>query len=453
MKFVKCPHTCGHAGGAKTESGIIWYKGSTYTTHVRSKIIHPACGATCPAYPKKNRPRPDDVTEEDWQQFANATFKRFFDRKEHNLLALSAIPREFLSQANQEKLSTVVGRTSGEQSCCDKFLGSMAITLNLDPGERTPTPPIAGPSGHSRSPIPLPSQLSPPPERAPSPRCSGGSPPPPEKVPSDPPSPARLGSPEQPAFQPSLVSPPQANSTPRGPRILRDVSIGLTPRRSRTFRDVSVGMTPRKLCDAGVGGTLAPKASEEVLSEVSEFNGGMALEPFDCQFPSTISSWTTQNSGIRATSTPKASKALSKVSNFSGRTVPELVDWLPSISDWTTQNLTTQAEPACPPSPSWQPRGAFHTYAGAFPSQAAAMNNGHYKDTINVVFVADPQAASTREQMSEDHRMVQSDYILKTEMTSAKNTFRQHVFEDENGRYTYWEWVSRLRLLGIVTES
>jgi hypothetical protein len=117
--FVKCPHTCDHPKG-KTESGIIWSKGSTYTTHVQSNKVHPSCDATCPAYDKKKHQH-DDVTAEDWRQFGNATFERFFKRKNRNLLALSAIPAAFLNEGNREKLSTVVvqGSQAGEQTCHD----------------------------------------------------------------------------------------------------------------------------------------------------------------------------------------------------------------------------------------------------------------------------------------------------------------------------------------------
>jgi len=114
--FVKCPHTCIHAK-TKTASGIIWKKGSTYSGHIQSDSIHPNCDATCPAYQQQKHPH-DDVTDEDWRRFANATFERFFKRKDPNLLALAAIPSRFLSEENQEKLqSVVVVQDSGELSC------------------------------------------------------------------------------------------------------------------------------------------------------------------------------------------------------------------------------------------------------------------------------------------------------------------------------------------------
>jgi len=110
--FVKCPHLCVHAK-SKTASGIIWSKGSTYKGHLQSASIHPNCGATCPAYQKQKHPH-DDVTDEDWRRFADATFERFFKRKFRNLLALGAIPSGFLTEENQEKLRSVGVQSSSE---------------------------------------------------------------------------------------------------------------------------------------------------------------------------------------------------------------------------------------------------------------------------------------------------------------------------------------------------
>jgi hypothetical protein len=113
--FVKCPHICIHSN-RKTASGIIWKKGSTYSSHIQSKSAHPNCDATCPAFERRSHPH-DNVTDEDWRRFADATFQRFFGRKIPNLPALGAIPSQFLSEENQEKLQSVVVQGSGESSC------------------------------------------------------------------------------------------------------------------------------------------------------------------------------------------------------------------------------------------------------------------------------------------------------------------------------------------------
>lgn len=109
--FVKCPHTCGHSK-TKTASGIIWHNGSTYRDHLASSV-HPNCKDGCPAY-QKQKVKPDKITDEDWQSFADATFERFIKRKDRNALPINAIPKAFLSEENQERLRTVA-QNSGER--------------------------------------------------------------------------------------------------------------------------------------------------------------------------------------------------------------------------------------------------------------------------------------------------------------------------------------------------
>ena len=256
---------------------------------------------------------------------------------------------------------------------------------------------IAGPSGSSMSPqLPLQLRSSPQPtETAPPPLPSK------DEDRHTTPSPVPHLSPGEPPFQPSLTSPPLAKSTPRCSRTLQDVSIGPTPERSRTFRDVSVGMTPpkttRKLCDASIG-PMTPEASPSAVSQEVN-NCGMDPEPYS--------------------------------------------DWLPSSIDWTTQDSPPQ-RPSHPEPllSSPRPRTAIHIYAGAFPSPATAIDNGYYREGIAIIFVEDPNAATTKKKKGEDHWMVKSDCILAAWMNNMKQFFPELVFREQKGQYTYWEWVS-----------
>ncbi|KAF8346810.1 hypothetical protein F5887DRAFT_1072907 [Amanita rubescens] len=488
--FVKCPHICIHSK-TKTASGIIWKKGSTYSSHIQSKSIHPNCDATCPAYKQRKHPH-DDVTEEDWRRFGDATFERFFKRKDRNLLALGAIPSQCLSGENQEKLSSVVVQSSDVENTAMVAPGSgppvagpsrlsRSPTPARTPGQRrsrsslpavppspespfqpfpvtlpakqrlvTPRsgPPMAGPSRRSRSPTPVrvPSlrrSRSPTPVRTPSLRRPRSPTPAWTLLPPVQPSPG-------PAFQPSPVLSPATlplrhdvsiGTTPKPSRTLRDIGVGMTPRPSRTLQDVSIGMTSGILFDVGI--------NTEALS--------------DDEFPITESELgMIEESGILIDGGVGTNALSEDEFDIVPDSEPERIERaLANVSQAEPSNPQPQSPQLRSPipspvqlpipssSPEPQPQTAFHIYAGAFPSQEAAMTNRYYTDSITICIVEDPRLVpSTVENEGEDYWMVKSDSIPSRWMRSFEEGIPQ-----AGKKNACWEWVHVLYALHKKTGS
>ncbi|KAF8329668.1 hypothetical protein F5887DRAFT_923674 [Amanita rubescens] len=101
------------------------------------------------------------------------------------------------------------------------------------------------------------------------------------------------------------------------------------------------------------------------------------------------------------------------------------------------------------PSPEPQPQTAFHIYAGAFPSQEAAMTNRYYTDSITICIVEDPRLVlSTVENEGEDYWMVKSDSIPSRWMRSFEEGIPQ-----AGKKNACWEWVHVLYALHKKTGS
>src|SRR6266576_6602782 len=371
------------------------------------------------------------------------------------------------------------------------FINSISIN-NLDVGSAaagekqtlvTPPsePPVAGPSRRSRSPTPA---------RTPGPRCSRSSLPPvqPSPEPAFP----------DPSSAPLLATPPRWHDvsigmTPKPSRKFQDVGIGMTPRPSRTFQDVIVGMTPVETSGFPLEAGISAEALSEdefpitatELGRIGEsgiiFDGGIGAEALsEDEFPITASELgrigelgiifdggigaealsedefeivpDSELARIEAGNGPEALANLSQA--LSERDVEfVLPDSDPRLKSSKTQTSNLQPsnpqlqspQPQSPqpsPSPPPQPQTLFHIYAGAFPSQEVAMNNGYYTDSISISIVEDPWwAAECTEDEGEDYRMVKSDGIPSTWMNSFESRSTNPQARMQNA---CWEWVGHL---------
>lgn len=424
-------------------SGIIWHNGSTYKDHLQNVKVHPNCPSTCPAHQNPTL-SPLEVNEEDWRKFGNATFERFFVRKDKNLLALGSIPKQFLSAENQGKLQALVSQNStGEPSI---FQGEWLIKSISDEVRGTPenasNPSATSPGHNSRlTPTPASTPRSFTRENASKPMMPGPSTSH-DSVLTSPPAPMPTTPSRSRSIDLRTLSQQEAivGMTPRQ----RNVSVSMTPRQ----RDVSVGMTPgrqqsRMFCstcmrpetneafqdvgnaaEVGAGSTNNPSAEEEKLEQPSPRCPVSSL-------PS-VASWTSAESYISLPSTEESQ---------------------PSFATRWLEESEGSGSPGMESEGSGNPGTAFHVYTGSFPSQEAARTNPYYTRGLKVVVVEDPRLrASTVETKNKHEWMVKSKYIPMDWMNQVKRRFKEHVFYEKKGYYTCWEWVSGLnwRLIAQV---
>ena len=121
--------------------------------------------------------------------------------------------------------------------------------------------------------------------------------------------------------------------------------------------------------------------------------------------------------------------------------LPDSDPWLSTLKSSKTMPSDPQPQSphSSPSGPAPQPRTAFHIYAGAFPSQEAAMNNGFYTEGITITIVEDPRLAVASAVENADYWMVKSDGIPNAWMKNFRSSNPQAVKEN-----TCWEWVRRL---------
>ncbi|KAF8329671.1 hypothetical protein F5887DRAFT_1082366 [Amanita rubescens] len=429
MTFKKCPHTCPHAI-TKTESGILWSSGGTYSTHVKSQKVHKQCSASCPAYQNPTATSPP-ITAEDWDEFADDTFKRYIG----NPNVLRHIPIQHLGQDNQQLHPDYERFMEKRRKREERQQAGTALAMQepLPSGSRLvqsshQTPAPSGQQSRREKPS---TQQEPLPGGSRHVNMRH------QQMPS-----ATLGQPSRREKSSGQQEPLPAGSSHRP---LHSAPAG---RPSRREEKPSAQQEPFQKSSH-----IQPQAQHVRFAHTRQ-----ATSPPPTRSPSPESGrrsispleYLDKHASAAERSTPRPPQVPIGSTRGGGLAVMESVGLSTSRRSQEVSRTLIPSSPARQPYPSPlpppisqpAPPAALHLYRGAFPVQEVAMDSPFYRQPINVIVIEDRGVKSSPSTVGKDLWMIPSESYLPREwLKSVRERFPDHVFKANDKEIMSWEWL------------